>query len=66
MLVEWGVKRADELGIEAFVEATEEGKGLYAKWGFGVVEDVRIRGERWGVEGEVQWIVMRRGKGGID
>ncbi|KAL9129045.1 MAG: hypothetical protein Q9217_002415 [Psora testacea] len=33
-LVGWGVQKADELGIDAFVEATDDGKPLYEARGF--------------------------------
>lgn len=33
-MMEWGIKKADELGVDAFVEATETGKLLYEKYGF--------------------------------
>jgi len=34
LIMEWGVRIADSLGINAYVEATEMGKHLYAKFGF--------------------------------
>ncbi|KAL8720359.1 MAG: hypothetical protein Q9181_007923 [Wetmoreana brouardii] len=34
LLVEWGVKKADEMGLEAFVESTLAGKPLYESCGF--------------------------------
>lgn len=34
MLVEWGTKKADELGMESFVESTLAGKPLYESCGF--------------------------------
>lgn len=34
LLVNWGVQKADELGIECFVEATDPGSMLYQKFGF--------------------------------
>jgi hypothetical protein len=33
-LVQWDVKRADELCILAYLEASDVGYGLYAKLGF--------------------------------
>lgn len=32
--MQWGINRADELGLEAFVESTDDGRALYAKNGF--------------------------------
>ncbi|MCJ1284485.1 hypothetical protein MMC26_003817 [Xylographa opegraphella] len=34
MLVQWGTKKADEMHVEAFVEATDDGRPLYARHGF--------------------------------
>ena len=33
-LVEWGVHEADRLGLETFIEATDDGKPLYEACGF--------------------------------
>lgn len=40
MLVKWGCERADELGVEAYLDSTPMGKGLYEKFGFGAVKGV--------------------------
>lgn len=34
MLLEWGTQKADELGLEAFVESTDDGKPCYERHGF--------------------------------
>lgn len=34
MLMGWGVERADEEGVECYLDATPEGKHLYEKFGF--------------------------------
>ncbi|KAF7937061.1 hypothetical protein BELL_0092g00120 [Botrytis elliptica] len=34
LVMDWGVERADELGVDAYVEATETGRLLYEKYGF--------------------------------
>lgn len=36
-LMEWGVKKADEMGVESFIEASEMGTHLYRKFGFVIV-----------------------------
>lgn len=41
-LVKWGLKQADELGLDAVVESSVFGKGLYEKNGFVFDEDVRV------------------------
>lgn len=40
--VQWGIDRCRELGIPAFLEASEEGYPVYKKLGFETVEDVRV------------------------
>lgn len=32
--LQYGLKKADELGVQAFLESSPKGKGLYAKYGF--------------------------------
>jgi hypothetical protein len=39
--MEWGTKKADEMGVEAFIEASELGGHLYEKFGFVVVSKSR-------------------------
>jgi len=34
LVMDWGVKKADELGLNMFIEAGEQGRHLYAKFGF--------------------------------
>jgi hypothetical protein len=37
--VQWGVERADaDEGCEAYLEASPDGRGLFERFGFGVVE----------------------------
>ena len=48
LLVQWGVHRADELGLEAFVEATKSGVRLYEKYGFVASDSFRAETERDG------------------
>lgn len=42
-LVKWGTKLADEMGVEAVVESSVFGKGLYEKNGYVFVKDVVAR-----------------------
>ncbi len=41
--MEWGTKKADELGVEAFIEATEDGKPLYLNHGFVVTNEFELK-----------------------
>lgn len=36
-MMEWGCKIADEMGLEAFVESTDDGRELYKAHGFVIV-----------------------------
>jgi hypothetical protein len=42
MIIEWGSMLADQLMLQAWVEASPHGHGLYKKYGFEDVEDVRV------------------------
>ena len=41
-MMEWGTKKADELGLEIFIEASPLGSQLYTKHGFRVLEIAEI------------------------
>jgi hypothetical protein len=47
-LVEWGVKKTDELGLVAYTEASPKGLGLYLRYGFKEVDSVTVDLEPWG------------------
>ena len=77
MLVEWGLQKADELGIDAFVEATDDGRPLYTAKGFGYVKTIFLNtakkdpSEEWiGLEQRMgtpaHCLLMWRPKGGSD
>lgn len=36
--LDWGLKQADDLGLPAYLESTQEGRGLYEKYGFMAVQ----------------------------
>lgn len=75
MLVNWGVQKADELGLETFIEAAEPGVPLYLRHGFQVVDyhwiDPKVEepSEEWKRLKEkippIRWAFMRRPRGGI-
>ncbi|KAF2711371.1 acyl-CoA N-acyltransferase [Pleomassaria siparia CBS 279.74] len=48
LLVAWGCKKADELGVEAFLEASLMGVPLYKKFGFVPVKEVNINAKEFG------------------
>ncbi|MCJ1426386.1 hypothetical protein MMC29_004289 [Sticta canariensis] len=53
LLVEWGTRKADEMGVEAFIEATDIGKPLYDRHGFTSMNEYTLKpskpdpGEEW-------------------
>ena len=44
--MEWGLAKMDSLGLEGFIEATDSGKGLYAKCGYRSVKKVSVNVDR--------------------
>ncbi|CAJ2506491.1 Uu.00g006210.m01.CDS01 [Anthostomella pinea] len=65
-LVRWGTDKADELGVEAVVESSVYGKGLYEKNGFVFVKDVEVKSPFKGKDrsgGKFAWLVRPK-KGG--
>jgi hypothetical protein len=39
MLMEWGIKIADHLGVDCFVEGSQTGVPLYLQHGFEIIEN---------------------------
>ncbi|KAL8808964.1 MAG: hypothetical protein Q9223_003747 [Gallowayella weberi] len=70
LLVDWGVKKADELGLETFIEAAEPGVPLYLSHGFGAMDEfwvdpkVEDPSEEWKQLKEkippIRWVFMWR------
>ena len=46
LLMEWGLAKIDGLGLESFIEATDSGKGLYARCGYRSVKKVSVNVDR--------------------
>ncbi|KAI0179649.1 hypothetical protein GGR52DRAFT_207889 [Hypoxylon sp. FL1284] len=42
LMLEWGTRKADELGVDAFVESTEIGRSVYEKHGFRVYDELYL------------------------
>ncbi|KAK5135486.1 hypothetical protein LTR08_005275 [Meristemomyces frigidus] len=63
-LVKWGTKVADDMGVEAVVEGSVFGKGLYEKNGFVFVKDVVAKAPdaKWKDKGEGRFAWMVRPK----
>lgn len=66
MLVEWGIKQADQEGFPVYVEASPEAKTFYEKQGFTTRAETTIPGVL-GVNGEPYiFYSMVRAAGGGD
>lgn len=44
MLIEWGLKQADEDNLERFVDASDKGRPVYKKYGFLPEEPFEVPG----------------------
>ena len=60
LIVKQGVDRADELDLEAFVEATESGAHLYEKHGFVASDSFGLGTEREGTSEEWQRLLREQ------
>ena len=55
LLMDWGIKLADQWGLESFIQATKMGKLLYLRHGYQVLEesnyepelDEKVKSEEW-------------------
>ncbi|KAF2765597.1 acyl-CoA N-acyltransferase [Teratosphaeria nubilosa] len=56
-LVRWGTDKADKLGVEAVVESSIFGKGLYEKNGFRFVKQQDLRGWRTHPVASYAWLI---------
>lgn len=61
LLLRWGCEKADDARTETYLEASEMGEPLYAKYGFEPVEKIALDLRRWGGEEEIRWMVSRSG-----
>lgn len=64
-ILEWGFARADALGLPAYLEASDEGVGLYEKRGFQKVGNFVTDLKRWGGEGLLEAPLMVRQPSGL-
>ena len=60
LLMEWGTRKADELGLEIFVEASPLGFQLYSKHGFRAERVVELTPPRQADEKDEEWAQCRR------
>lgn len=59
LLVKWGVDKADELGLAAYVEASPAGRRVYEKAGFEVIREVRPDGKWANDESALHYLMLR-------
>ncbi|KAL4994518.1 acyl-CoA N-acyltransferase [Aspergillus recurvatus] len=64
-LLQWGVDEADRLGLMAYLEATEEGRPLYDRFGFEAVKVVEFDAGAFGGVGKHQYTFMLRQPKGV-
>lgn len=64
-ILEWGFARADELGLPAYLEASDEGALLYGKRGFQKVGSFVTDLKYWGGEGLLEAPLMVRQPNGL-
>jgi predicted N-acetyltransferase YhbS len=57
MLVRWGCEKADEVGVEAYLEASPMGAPMYARHGFRPVKEVELDLTKWGGRDKMTFIV---------
>jgi hypothetical protein len=59
-MIRWGLAKADELGLPAYLEASPAGYKLYARLGFQDVERLVFDLSKWGGQGESVVVLMIR------
>jgi GNAT superfamily N-acetyltransferase len=57
LLVKWGCDRADEAGVEAYLEASEIGAPMYARHGFVALPEMVLDLRKYGGEDVMRFIV---------
>ncbi|KAK5680000.1 hypothetical protein LTS10_007948 [Elasticomyces elasticus] len=60
MQLKLGLAKADELGVQAYLESSPQGKGLYAKYGFEETGIMEFDARKFGKEEEMPHTLMVR------
>jgi hypothetical protein len=66
LLLEWGIKKADDEGLVTYLNATDVGRRIYEKKGFEVVKAIEWDRVPWGGEGkDCHWCMVRQPRKGV-
>ncbi|KAH7378239.1 hypothetical protein BKA66DRAFT_147710 [Pyrenochaeta sp. MPI-SDFR-AT-0127] len=60
MLVRWGCEKADEAGVEAYLEASPMGAPMYARHGFQPTKEVELDLTQWEGKDVLSFVLMLR------
>lgn len=60
MLLKWGAEEADRLGLDSYLESSPEGKTLYEKSGFEVLDTFVADFSKWDGPKELSSALMLR------
>jgi hypothetical protein len=60
ILMDWGVKLADQLGLESFIQASEMGKLLYLRHGYLVLEESNYKPELEEKDKSDEWKMLEK------
>ncbi|KAL2063635.1 hypothetical protein VTL71DRAFT_5440 [Oculimacula yallundae] len=64
-MLEWGLQLVDEEGLETYIDASPEGKGLYEKMGWRTTNVIDVDLKKWGGKDEIETAYsMVRPRGG--
>ncbi|KAL6825582.1 acyl-CoA N-acyltransferase [Trichoderma sp. SZMC 28015] len=59
--LKWGTAEADRLGLVSYLEASEEGRPLYEKYGFKEVDRIVVDLTKWGgTEPAIAYLMLRQ------
>jgi GNAT superfamily N-acetyltransferase len=62
LLLKWGIERADDFDLPAYVEATKAAYRVYTKHGFEEVDNLNIEISQWGGEDFFNYCMIRPAK----
>ena len=60
MSLNWGTKKADEMGLPVYLEGSPKGVALYKKWGFEVVDELPWDARNHGYHESLKHVCMLR------